>query len=348
LDASRDLLATWWPAVAALGLVVALVLWVRRSRRREARAWPGVVGAVMLATAGLGLGLNTYLGYVPSFAAARLLVTGHGVAATATTGALTPVSIPVPAAVKMPEATTWIYTPPGYDASAATRYPVLIMIHGSPGRSSEWAVGGDLSHTMDVLIANGLIQPMIVVMPGVNGFGIDKYDTECLNSTLGGPQVETYLTSVVLPWVDAHYATAATWQSRAIGGMSAGAFCAVDQGLRHPELFAAIASIEGFDSPGDGGRDMLATDAEYAAHSPGIYVGTMTFTHPVPTFVGTAGRGDPDDRASNEQFAVALKARGQDVEYRSLANGYHTWTTARGLLPYALIFVSAHLTAGGA
>jgi enterochelin esterase-like enzyme len=335
LAAGRDLLATWWPAVIAFVLVVALV------------AWPGVIGAVTIAVVGIALGLNTWVGYVPSFAAARLLVTGHVVDATATTGALTPVSIPVPAAVKMPESTTWIYTPPGYDAAAATRYPVVIMIHGTPGRSSEWVVGGDLGHTMDVLIADGLIQPMIVVMPGVNGYGLGQRDTEGLNSTLGGPQVETYLTSVVLPWVDAHYATAATWQSRAIGGMSAGAFCAVNQGLRHPELYGAIASIEGFDSPGDGGRAMLATEAEYAAHSPGAYIGTMTFAHPVPVFVGTAGKGDSDDRASNVQFAAAVKARGQDVEYRSLANGYHTWKTARELLPYALIFLSAHLTVGG-
>jgi len=189
---------------------------------------------------------------------------------------------------------------------------------------------------------------MIVVMPEVNGFGLGQRDTECLNSTLGGPQVETYLTSVVLPWVDAHFATAATWQSRAIGGMSAGAFCAVDQGLRHPELYGVIASIEGFDTPGDGGRDMLATDAEYRAHSPGAYIQTMAFVHPVPVFVGTAASGDVKDRLSNEAFVAALRARGQDAEYRSLANSYHTWTTARELLPYALIFVSNHLTVGGA
>jgi enterochelin esterase-like enzyme len=347
LAAGRDLLATWWPSVAALALVVALVGWAVRSRQKKARAWPSVIGAVVVVAVGVALGVNTWIGYIPSLASATRLLNAHAVAATETTGALTPVLIPVPAAVKMPESTTWIYTPPGYDASASTRYPMVMMIHGTPGRSSDWTSGGDLGHTMDVLIANGLIQPMIVVMPEVNGFGLGQRDTECLNSTRGGPQVETYLASVVLPWVDAHYATAATWQSRAIGGMSLGAFCAMDQGLRHPELYGAIASIEGFDSPGDGGRAMLATDAEYAAHSPGAYVETMTFVHPVPVFVGTAASGDANDRRSNETFAAALRARGQDVEYRSLASGYHTWTTARELLPYALIFVSDHLSVGG-
>jgi enterochelin esterase-like enzyme len=348
LAAGRDLLATWWPTVAAAVLAIALVVWAVRSRRRRARAWSGVIGAVVVAAAGVALGINTWSGYVPSLASAMRLVSAHAVAATETTGALTPVLIQVPDAVKMPESTTWIYTPPGYDASAATRYPVVVMIHGTPGRSADWTVGGDMGHTMDVLILNGLIQPMIVVMPEVNGFGLDQRDTECLNSTRGGPQVETYLTSVVLPWVDAHYATAATWQSRAIGGLSSGAFCAMDQGLRHPELYGAIATIEGYDNPGDGGRAMLATGAEYAAHSPGAYIGTMTFEHPVPVFIGTAGKADPNDRLSNEKMAAALQARGQEVEYRSVANGYHTWTTARELLPYALIFVSDHVTVGGA
>ncbi len=348
LAAGRDLLATWWPSVIALALVAALVVWAVRSRRRKARAWPSVVGAVLFAAASVTLGVNAWIGYVPSFSAAVQLAVARPVAATETTGALTPVVIPVPAAVKMPESTTWIYTPPGYDPTSEARYPVVVMIHGTPGRSSDWTSGGDMGHTMDVLIANGLIQPMIVVMPEVNGFGLGQRDTECLNSTRGGPQVETYLTSVVLPWVDQHYATGTTWRSRAIGGMSMGAFCAVDQGLRHPELYGAIASIEGFDSPGDGGRDMLATDAEYAAHSPGVYVGTMTFDHPVPVFVGTAGDGSASDRLSNEQFAADLESRGQVVEYRSLPHAHHTWTTARELLPYALIFVSDHVTVGDA
>jgi enterochelin esterase-like enzyme len=346
LAAGSDLLATWWPSVAALVLAVALVVWAVRSRRRRARAWPGVIGAVLVVAAGVALGVNTWSGYVPSLASATRLVSARAVAATETTGALTPVSIPMPDAVKMPESTTWIYTPPGYDAAAATRYPVIMMIHGTPGRSADWTMGGDIGHTMDVLIANGLIQPMIVVMPEVNGFGLDQRDTECLNSTRGGPQVETYLASVVLPWVDAHYATAATWQSRAIGGLSSGAFCAMDQGLRHPELYGAIASIEGYDNPGDGGRAMLATDAEYAAHSPGAYIATMTFEHRVPVFVGTAGKGDATDRLLNQKMAAALEARGQDVEYRNVANGYHTWITARELLPYALIFASDHLNVG--
>jgi len=347
LAAGTDLLATWWPfAIAAAifaGLVVLTVKW-RRSKRRAALT---VFGAVVAAVAAVGLGINAWSGYVPSLSGAVRLLTNHGSAATATTGALTPVTIPMPRGLNMPASTTWIYTPPGYDPASATRYPTLIMIHGSPGISVDWSVGGDLAHTMDVLIDEGLIQPMIVVMPEVNGNGTDQTDTECLDSTRGGPQVETYLTDVVVPWVDSHYATAATWRSRAIGGMSAGAFCGVDQGLRHPELYGAIISIEGYDNPGSGGRAALATDAEFQAHSPGVYAAWMTFEHPVAAFFGTSGNGDADDRDANDVLAATLLARGQHVGYQNLPNGYHTWHTARTLLPSALVYISGHLEPGG-
>lgn len=348
LAAGTDLFATWWPFVMAVAVLAGLVVLTVRWRRRRGRAVLTVLGAVVAAVAAVGLGINAWSGYVPSLDGAIRLLTAHGTAATATTGALTPTTIPVPAGLKMPSSTTWIYTPPGYDAASATRYPTLIMIHGSPGMSVDWSVGGDLAHTMDVLIDEGLIQPMIVVMPEVNGYGSGQMDTECLDSTRGGPQVETYLTDVVVPWVDAHYATAATWQSRAIGGMSAGAFCGVDQGLRHQDLYGAIISIEGYDNPGSGGRAALATHAEFLAHSPGVYVDTMTFAHPVAAFFGTSGNGDADDRDDNEILAGKLRAHGQEVAYRSLPNGYHTWHTARTLLPYALVYVSGQLKAGGA
>ncbi len=346
LASGQDLLSTWWPFVIAVLAVIGLVTWAITSRRRGRRAWPSVAGAVVVALLAVALGTNAWSGYVPSLASAPRLFMDDAVAATAVTGGVTPVTIHVPGDMNMPTTTTWVYTPPGYDAAAATLYPVLVMIHGSPGQAADWTVGGDLPHTLDVLIANGLIQPMIVVMPEVNGFGWDQLDTECLDSTTGGPQVESYLSDVMIPWVDAHYSTAASWQSRAIGGMSSGAFCAIDQGLRHPDLYGAIVSIEGYGDPGEGGRGALATAAEYDAHSPALYVNTMTFDHQVPVYMGVAGRADAGDRQANEALADDLAKRGQAVQFHTYANGFHTWHTARALLPAALIFASDHLEAG--
>ncbi len=91
----------------------------------------------------------------------------------------------------------------------------------------------------------------------------------------------------------------ATWQSRATGGMSAGAYCAVDQGLRHPDVGGAIISIEGYDNPDPGGSAELATNATFVAYSPGVYVNTMSVAHPVPVFFRVAGNGNAADRQAN-------------------------------------------------
>jgi enterochelin esterase-like enzyme len=341
LSNNRDLMSTWWPAVVVAGLAAALVVLGVLRRRRGRRAWPARTAAGVALVVAAALGVNAWVGYVPSVAAAALLLSAHESVGTASTGGVVPATIAAPAALRMPTSTTWVYTPPGYDPNGSTRYPVVYLIHGTPGTSADWMSGGDVAHVMDVLIAHHLVRPMIVVAPEVNGAG--RLDTECLDSTRGGSQVETYLNEVVVPWVDTHYATAADWSHRAIGGMSSGGFCALDQGLRHPELYGAIIALEAYDNPGSGGRAMLATSAEITAHSPGKNLPTMTFVHPVTVFIaaGAAARGGDASEAAG--LAAQLTARGQSVLYRIEPGQFHTWTMARTAIPYGLTAVSAAL-----
>jgi len=369
--------------LGAIATVLILVA-VRRGGRtwRSPGRWLAVTGAVLAVLLAAGSAVNTVVGYVPNVPAAWWLLTGQRPGPTdapasihntrvitsvtgstrtrsggpavaravtgpstpnpAGTGQVTAQSVPTPADLRMPVSTTWVYTPPGYNPRAATRYPVVYLVHGTPGRSSDWFTGGDVARVMDVLIAQRLVRPMIIVAPDINGAG--RADTECLNSTRGGSQVETYLTSVVVPWVDKNYATRADWSHRVIGGMSSGGFCALDQGLRHPELYGSIIALEPYDTPGSGGRAMLSTRAEYDAHSPRRYLPTMTFAHPVATFldIGSLGSGGA---SQTRRTAAQLIARGQTVVSRVESNQSHNWTMARTGIPYGLIFASSNLPA---
>ena len=57
-----------------------------------------------------------------------------------------------------------------FDGSQRTRsFPVLYLIHGSPGTSVDWLRGGYVDRTMDELLRRGAIDPFIVVLPDVNG-----------------------------------------------------------------------------------------------------------------------------------------------------------------------------------
>jgi len=363
LATGADWLGTWWPAAALTAVTaVSVVVAVRPGHRagRLRRRLAGVVGAAIALMLASGFAVNAAVGYVPNVSAAWLLLAGHStspragsgqisatavvtVSAQAGTGQVTAAAILAPPDLRIPASTTWVYTPPGYDPAGRVRYPVVYLIHGTPGQSSDWFTGGDIAHVMDVLIAAHQVRPMIIVAPDVNGVG--QGDTECLDSTRGGSKVETYLSSVVVPWVDAHYATRADWPHRVIGGMSSGGFCALDQGLRHPELYGSIIALEPFGDPGSGGRAMLGTKGQFDAHSPAHYLRTMTFAHPVPTFLDIGGLGGGGQGSHTAPLAAHLRARGQVVLSRMEPNLPHNWTMARTGIPYGLVFVSDHLPA---
>lgn len=364
IDGTGSWLSSWW-TVGVVAVVAALlvVLAVRRRRRSHAtpasggrrRAWPPAVAAILTVALALGLAVNAYVGYVPDVEAARLLLTNQrgpslGTSTTHrtgsdTVGAVHEVHIPAPADLRVPASSTWVYTPPGYDPHEATRYPVVYLLHGSPGSSVDWFAAGRIAPLMDALLADDLIRPMIVVAPDINGTGPGAHDTECLDSTRGGSLVETYLTDVVVPWVDTHYASLPDWEHRVVGGMSAGGFCALDLGLRHPELYGTILAIEGFGDPGEGGRAMLATTAEVEAHSPSSYLPTMTFAHPVAVFLD-AGGDSAEGVATARELARLLRERGQVVELRTEPGQGHTWTMARYGAAYGLVFASRQMDQG--
>ena len=59
----------------------------------------------------------------------------------------------------------YVYTPPGYDPKAGTRYPVLYLLHGFSDDASGWTAVGMAHVILDNLIAEGKAKPMLVVMP---------------------------------------------------------------------------------------------------------------------------------------------------------------------------------------
>src|SRR5688572_15216739 len=71
----------------------------------------------------------------------------------------------------------YVYTPPGYDTSRNTRYPVLYLQHGMGEDRRAWPNQGRTNFILDNLIAEKLAVPMLVVMedgaitPGMGGAG---------------------------------------------------------------------------------------------------------------------------------------------------------------------------------
>jgi enterochelin esterase-like enzyme len=270
-------------------------------------------------------------------AAARFLLTGS---VSRGGGRITTIAIGAPA-LGVPAATTYVYLPPGYAEHPDRRYPVAYLLHGSPGVSSDWFAAGDAAHTLDVLIAHREVPPMIVVAPDTNGGGL--HDTECLDDPApGGAKVETYLRTVVVPRVDATYRTDARPAARIIGGMSAGGFCALDQGLRHQDTYGPVVALEPF---GDPGAQFVRTlgRAGFTAVSPSSYLPTVAEPGPVPVFLGTGALAA--EKGGVDALTRQLRARGWPVLRRDVRGQGHTWTTAREDLAYGLVFAARYLPA---
>jgi len=137
-----------------------------------------------------------------------------------------------------------VYLPPGYESGNA-RYPVVFVLTGFTGRGTmllnDAAWDETLPQRMDRLIAEGAVQPMILVMPDCfTRIGGSQY----LNSSAVG-QYEDHVVKELVAFVDNRYRTIADRDHRAVVGKSSGGYGSVILAMRHPGVFGLMASHSG-------------------------------------------------------------------------------------------------------
>ncbi|HET7904463.1 MAG TPA: alpha/beta hydrolase-fold protein [Candidatus Eisenbacteria bacterium] len=137
-----------------------------------------------------------------------------------------------------------VYLPPGYDFGG-DRYPVVWMLSGftSRGRAllndGPWAPG--LDARMDALIASGKCRPMILAMPDCfTHLGGSQY----VNSPALG-RYEDHVIEELVPEVDRRFRTLPGARHRGIAGKSSGGYGALTLGMKHPDVFGAVACHSG-------------------------------------------------------------------------------------------------------
>jgi enterochelin esterase-like enzyme len=157
-----------------------------------------------------------------------------------------------------------VYLPPGY--SAQRKLPVLYLLHGIAGNQHEWTGYVHAPAILDNLIADGRAVPMIVVMPNGRALPDDRPPppdrTFTPEHVAGFATFERELLEVLIPAIDAHYATRADREHRAIAGLSMGGGQALSFGLGHLDRFAWVG---GFSSaPNTRPASELLPDADRA------------------------------------------------------------------------------------
>lgn len=140
-----------------------------------------------------------------------------------------------------------VYTPPGYDPSRSTRYPVLYLLHGAGDTDGEWVSIGRAHWILDNLIAAGKAKPMLIVMP--DGHAADPSSMDPVLRGQNTRLFEQDLLESVIPLVESHYRTAKGPEARALAGLSMGGNQTLNIGLAHPAMFAYLgvfSSAAGF------------------------------------------------------------------------------------------------------
>lgn len=139
-----------------------------------------------------------------------------------------------------------VYLPPSYNTAQGQtqRYPTLYLLHGSPGKDSDWFTGGKADQAADTLIALGKIPELIMILP--DGNGRPGQTSEWGNSFDQQQKMETYLATDLVNYVDGKYRTLADAAHRCIAGLSMGGFGAMNIAVHHPDIFGYVSSLGGY------------------------------------------------------------------------------------------------------
>jgi hypothetical protein len=138
----------------------------------------------------------------------------------------------------------YVYVPPGYDGTAAVRYPALLALTGFTGTGGGLfnvdALVEPLDRRLDRLIAAGACPPVIVAAPDCfTRVGGNQY----LNSE-GTGRYQDYVADEVVAFVDANHRTLprGAW---GVFGKSSGGYGAIVLGMDRPDVVCAIADHSG-------------------------------------------------------------------------------------------------------
>lgn len=127
----------------------------------------------------------------------------------------------------------WVYTPSGYSPDAKP-YPVMVLLDGD-----NWIHEHPIQATLDNLIHEGQIPPLVVVMPEPIDMMTRIRELSC------NPLFVQFLTDELLPWASQTWHITDNPQYTILSGLSLGGLTSAFAGLHAPQRFGNILSQSG-------------------------------------------------------------------------------------------------------
>src|SRR4029453_17751288 len=119
-----------------------------------------------------------------------------------------------------------VFLPPGYNQNRTRRYPVVYALHGYSIGAEQWSREIHVPQTIEGAFAKGAHE-IIVVLPDSK----TVHNGSMYSSSLTTGDFEHYVARDVVSYVDAHYRTIATRESRGLVGHSMGGYGASRIGM---------------------------------------------------------------------------------------------------------------------
>lgn len=214
----------------------------------------------------------------------------------------------------------FIYTPPGYDASKKTKYPVLYLQHGMAEDETGWSVQGHMNYILDNLIAEGKAKPMLVVMESGNieeAFRANPGEDVNKARNQFGASFTPMLLNDLIPMVESRYKARTDKGGRAMAGLSWGGFQTLDITLKHLDKFEYIGSFSG--------ALFLNPETEIKTAYSGVFADPVAFNKTIKLFF--LGIGSAEGQRMKALSDGLTKAGIHNVYYESpnTAHEWHTW-----------------------
>jgi len=217
----------------------------------------------------------------------------------------------------------FIVLPAGYDGSRS-RYPVVEVLHGSPGAPSDIIVGFD---PIGVMAQPG-IPAFIGVVPDGRGPVVASGEFADTSKQRLGAAVSNDLRH----WIDRRYRTNGHW---GVMGLSAGGYGAAYLGSRAPAHYDTVCSLSGNFTP---------QGTAFQAESRTVLDLASPILHARPNGPRTllvTGSSDPGSVRESLVYAQALQRARQTYE-RVVVPGGHSWVMWKREFPRCLRFMLAH------
>jgi enterochelin esterase-like enzyme len=128
-----------------------------------------------------------------------------------------------------------VFLPPSYASDRNRRYPVVYALHGYSIGAEQWTQEIHVPQTIEGAFARGA-REMIVVLPDSK----TVHNGSMYSSSVTTGDFEAFIARDVVSYVDAHYRTIPSRDSRGLVGHSMGGYGASRIGMKHPDVFGSL------------------------------------------------------------------------------------------------------------